>query len=128
LLYRNEAIHIVDPTRERYNLAMMPPVEIASDIRASRNAAKFRTLRDLWYRETGMLSLIRQKALHPAYQQIIGMGREALPFIFDEMRKQKGDWYWALESITDVEERPERHSSPEAAREAWLEWAKVRGY
>jgi hypothetical protein len=107
---------------------MMPPVESASDVNASRNAAKFRGLRDLWYRETGMLSLIRQKAVHPAYQQIIGMGREALPFVFEEMRKRKGDWFWALEAITDVEDRPERHPSPEAAREAWLEWAKARGY
>jgi len=37
----------------------------------------FSQLADQWRKETGMLSLAQQKAIHPAYQQIIGMGKLA---------------------------------------------------
>ena len=35
-----------------------------------------------------------------AYQQIIGMGAEALPFIFRELQKEPDHWFWALHAIT----------------------------
>jgi hypothetical protein len=57
------------------------------------------------------------------------MGKDALPFIFRELAKGKGDWIWALECITRLPENP----VPEGAtfKEAvkfWLQWAKENGY
>jgi hypothetical protein len=90
---------------------------------------EFNKLANAWYRETGMLSFIRQKALHPCYQRIIGMGKDALPFIFRELSIGKGDWMWALECITRLDKNPvpEGASYKEAAS-IWLQWARENKY
>jgi len=89
----------------------------------------FNELANTWYRETGVLSFISQKALHPCYQRIIGMGRDALPFIFGELNKGKGDWIWALECIT----RLDKNTMPAGATfketvSMWLQWGRNNGY
>jgi hypothetical protein len=91
----------------------------------------FNGLAAQWYSETGALSFIRQKAIHPAYQAIIGMGAQALPFIFRELMQNRGDWFWALEAITRVskEQNPARGTTKYAdARNAWLKWGHDRGF
>ena len=42
-------------------------------------ASRFRELAETWRRETGFFSFMQQRALHPAYQRIIGMGWVAVP-------------------------------------------------
>lgn len=39
---------------------------------------------------------------HPAYQEIIGMGRQALPLIMAEQRRSVDHWFWALRAITNT--------------------------
>ena len=92
----------------------------------SETEEQFNALAQRWYRETGMLSFINQKAMHPAYQRIIGMGRNALPFIFRELSENRGDWFWALESITD-ENPADGITNFRQASKAWLVWAQERG-
>jgi len=41
----------------------------------------FRELLETWRRETAFLSFMQQRAMHPAYQRIIGMGWVAVPFV-----------------------------------------------
>lgn len=42
--------------------------------------------------------------MHPAYQQIIGMGEKALPLILRDLRdRPTGHWFWALNAITGEE-------------------------
>jgi Holliday junction resolvase-like predicted endonuclease len=90
---------------------------------------EFNELARQWRRETGMLSLIRQKAMHPAYQKIIGMGRDALPLIFLEMRNRSGDWLWALEAIARPKVNPARDTANfKDAVAAWLKWGEENGY
>jgi len=88
---------------------------------------KFKELSAQWYRETGMLSFIRQKAIHPAYQRIIGMGSAALPFIFRELSENRGDWLWALAAITG-EDPAKGITNFKQAIEAWLAWGRANGY
>src|SRR6202167_3972691 len=66
----------------------------------STAARKFHRLAQQWYGETGMISMLHKKVMHPAYQRIIGMGKDALPFIFKELKEKRGHWLWALCSIT----------------------------
>ena len=80
-----------------------------------------------WKSETWHLSSIRRTISHPSYLKIIGMGREALPYIFEDMRKEKSLWFWALEAITRVELLPSS-TSMDALHNAWLEWAEEHGY
>jgi hypothetical protein len=89
----------------------------------------FNELASTWYRETRMLSFARQKALHPSYQRIIGMGKDALPFIFRELSNGKGDWMWALESIARLDKNPvPPNATFKEARAIWIQWGKDNGY
>ena len=89
---------------------------------------RFRRLADQWKDQSRYLSNSAQMALLPAYQRIIGMGWPAVPLILEELRQQPGQWFWALEAITDENPVP-----PEAAgkvREmarSWIEWGQIRG-
>ncbi|HJT77778.1 MAG TPA: hypothetical protein VJ739_11305 [Gemmataceae bacterium] len=90
--------------------------------------ARFQRLAAEWKAKSRYLSNTAQMAMLKPYQQIIGMGMPALPLILEEMRREPGQWFWALEAITGENPVP-----PEAAGEvrlmtdAWLEWGKQQG-
>lgn len=90
---------------------------------------RFRTLVAAWREECGMLSSTTQKAMHPAYQQIIGMGSDVLPLIFEQLDEAPGHWFWALRAITgeDPVSREDVGYVSQMA-EAWLRWGRERGY
>lgn len=68
-------------------------------------------------------------AMHPAYQQIIGMGPTAIPFILSEMKEKKGHWFWALKSITgDDPVAPLDRGNVKKMTAAWLSWGREQGY
>ncbi len=92
-------------------------------------AARFNELADRWSGETLRLSSMTQIVLHPAYQQIIGMGPDALPLIFARLTDQPGHWFWALNAITG--ENPvqaEDLGDVRRMNDIWLRWAQTRGY
>ena len=62
--------------------------------------------------------------MHPAYQKIIGMGKDALPFIFRELATSGGDWIWALEMIVRKENPASGKAKFKDAKEAWLNWGR----
>jgi len=65
--------------------------------------------------------------MHPAYQQIIGMGELAVPLILKELEKNGGHWLWALHAIT--REDPAKEGDDfDAAIEAWLNWGRDQRY
>ncbi len=99
-----------------------PLVKLESD-----NSRKFYRLAEQWYNETGMISMIHKKAMHPAYQRIIGMGKEALPFIFNELKKGRAHWLWALSAIIDGDAAKPENTLEEAVR-AWINWGEANGY
>lgn len=72
---------------------------------------------------------VRQMAMHPAYQQIIGMGEAAVPHILAELEKSGDHWFWALNAITGADPVPPKSRGivPEMAR-AWLEWGRNQGF
>lgn len=80
-----------------------------------------------WRKETGHLSSIERKALHPAYQAIIATGKRGVPYVLRELKERGGHWFWALHYMTEVD-----LSSPgqtiDDLRKAWLEWGKKQGY
>lgn len=68
--------------------------------RRLRLEAEFVELAERWLAETSYVSSVPQIVMHPAYQQIIGMGRDALGPILKWMRQGRpGYWFWALETI-----------------------------
>ncbi|MBI4594951.1 MAG: hypothetical protein HY730_01060 [Candidatus Tectomicrobia bacterium] len=90
---------------------------------------KFDELKTEWQMETAHLSSITEIALNYAYQQIIGMGNMAIPYILTELKKQPDHWFWALKSITGEDPvKPEDRGHMQKMTEAWLCWGKGRGY
>jgi hypothetical protein len=67
-------------------------------------------------------------AMHPAYQEIIGMGRDALPLILFELERKVDHWFWALRSITGIDPvRPEHRGDLNAMAADWIRWGSNQG-
>lgn len=85
---------------------------------------ELRRLADEWLTATMFTSSAEKMFMHPAYQQIIGFGEKALPFLIDELRSSDGHWFWALRMIARVDPVPPQESGNyPAMKRAWLDWA-----
>jgi hypothetical protein len=89
----------------------------------------FKELVASWLRDTVLVSSVEDMVLHAAYQQIIGMGEKAIPWLLEELRSHPNHWFWALKSITrtDPVEECDRGNFDRMV-EAWLSWGKQHGY
>ncbi len=86
-------------------------------------AIRFSELKAIWEKETRFISSITQVSMHPAYQQIIGMGKTALPFIFKELSIEPNNWFWALKAITGEDPvPPEKRGRVKEMARLWLLW------
>jgi hypothetical protein len=86
---------------------------------------RFLELAKEWKEATLLMSSVTDMATHPAYQQIIGMGKEALPLLLDELRREPDHWFWALQAITGENPVPAaERGNLERMTETWLAWAK----
>jgi hypothetical protein len=86
---------------------------------------RFLRLASDWKEQSRYLSNSAAMAMLMPYQQIIGMGKEALPLILEELRREPAQWFWALRAITGEDPVP-----PEAAgmvrlmADAWVKWGQ----
>lgn len=90
----------------------------------------FNELVEVWYREASYWSFSSQRTWHIAYMKIINLGKPALPLIFRELEASgDSDWHHALEVITGANPVTEdMWGERNAARNAWLDWAREQGY
>jgi hypothetical protein len=92
-------------------------------------AERFRELVRQWKEANQFVSATTDIVMHPAYQQIIGMGPDVLPLIFAELRRQPGQWFWALKAITGEDPvAPADRGKVQSMAKSWLDWAEHRGY
>ncbi len=90
---------------------------------------QFLELLSEWREETAFQSSPRVITSHPAYQQIIDIGKPVLPFIFEDMQENGGWWYPALRAITGDNPVPkDARGNRTLNDEAWLRWAREHGY
>jgi hypothetical protein len=90
--------------------------------------SRFNALKNIWKKETFYISSITEKCNHWAYQQIIGMGREVVPFILKELESNLDHWFSALCEITGINPVPsESQGKVKEMTFAWLEWARKNG-
>jgi hypothetical protein len=103
------------------------PVAVSDEYyrRARFTAAetKFRFLEKEWRNATAGMSLEQDKIAHIAYLQIIAMGDDALPFIFQQLQNGRRYWFTALEAITGAHPVPHSAGFQEAVS-IWLEWSR----
>lgn len=89
---------------------------------------RFQTLCDEWKSESRYLSNTAQMAMLWPYQQIVGMGRPAVPLILAELERETDHWFWALEAITGENPVPlDARGDVKASAAAWIEWGRSQG-
>ena len=122
---------LVQPPTER-TAAPIPalltnrPAETAD---ASFIEQRFRRLASEWKEATKFMSSNTSMVMHPAYQQIIGMGPSALPLLIAELRRDPDHWFAALKSISaDDPVPPEDRGKVQRMVQAWLVWGEKHGY
>ncbi len=91
--------------------------------------SRFAGLVNQWKEGRGVTSSLTAMIVHPAYQQIIGMGEKVVPLLLTELKSEPDHWFWALKAITGQDPVPEesRGRLAEMAK-AWLEWGRSQGY
>lgn len=60
---------------------------------------RFNVLYDRWYKDTEFLSSVGSIINHPAFNAIVGMGKDAVPYILDKIDKEPSPLVWALNLI-----------------------------
>lgn len=90
---------------------------------------RFNALVKRWKRETIHFSLIEQMVLHPAYQEIIGVGPKVIPLILNELKKEPDFWFWALRALTGEDPTTkEMRGDLQDMSKAWLSWGYEHAY
>ena len=89
----------------------------------------FDLLAQEWLTDTRFLSSTQQMVVHPAYQQIIGLGEAVVPLLLQQLEQKSGRWFWALKSITRADPvPPEARGNTGLMIQAWLDWGRDQGY
>jgi len=79
--------------------------------------------------ETRSESSTLRIAIHPGYQQIIGLGKPAIPLLLREVERHSGRWFWALKAIAREDPvPPSQRGRTKKMIDAWLNWGKQQGY
>jgi hypothetical protein len=87
---------------------------------------RFEELNWEWHQTRNDFSSGIDNFILPAYQQIIGLGPDAVPLILRALASELDDWFWALRAITGVDPVPGDHRGYlEAMRKDWFDWAKT---
>ena len=93
---------------------------------------RFREQADKWAKETQHLSSPTQKAAHPSYQAILGMGsenkNEVVRLLLLDLQQNRRAWFWALSYLTaDNPIGPDDAGRMDRMVGAWVTWGKDRG-
>src|SRR5262249_24123310 len=96
--------------------------------RRAGSDASFRIACRTWKSERGYVSSIPEMSMHYAYQQIIGLGRPAIPLLLRELEREPDHWFWALKVLTGVNPvASESRGKGDEMAAHWLRWGKEQG-
>jgi|SRR5579863_652454 len=85
---------------------------------------RFHKLRTTWEHENRCESDVNRIVNHPAYQEIIKLGWDVVPYIIRENANSPGHWHTALNKITGQDPVPDEHAGDLAAiAQDWIAWA-----
>lgn len=124
----NSPVQLLTPGPNRFRMSSALrgralPHPDAEDLRA-----RFESLAERWREETEFHSAASALFMHPAYQEIIGLGPAVLPLILADLRESRDHWFWALRAITGENPVPaEERGRVDRMAERWLDWGQARG-
>jgi hypothetical protein len=104
-------------------------IELESFLTDKSTSRRFDQLVRTWLAERDLTASISDIVLHPAYQQIIGMGPEAVPLLLRELERKPDHWFWALKAITRKDPvPPDSRGKLREMTSAWIRWGRENGY
>src|SRR5437764_9099947 len=104
-------------------MSIVPTKPMPAPTPAESLEERFRRLEATWIAETAYLSSSTDIRNHPAFLEIIGLGKPVVPWIFRDWERRPRFWAWALSQITGVDPVPEADRRDLAkVSEAWLRW------
>jgi hypothetical protein len=86
----------------------------------------FTGLAKRWKEETRGYSITSQKYAHSAYQSILVLGPEVVPFILRDLQTNGGRWFEALKALTKRDDIAKPSDTYEDAVKAWVAWGKEK--
>lgn len=92
-------------------------------------AQSFTRLAQEWRSAVAFVSSVTEMVAHPKYAQIIGLGKEALPILLQDLANKPDHWFPALKAITAVDPVPpgDRGDIGKMA-DAWVRWGVEQGH
>jgi hypothetical protein len=88
---------------------------------------EFPKLVNQWKEETACVSSLTKIYAHPAYQRIMAMGEQGIPYVLKELQKNQGHWFYALKFMAGINISCGMDNF-EDAKAAWLEWGYKNNY
>ena len=90
----------------------------------------FERLANEWERNRRRGVDLADMAMDTAYQQIIGMGPQAIPWLLERLEEKPDHWFWALNAITRLDNvvPEESYGNLSEMADAWLNWGRQKGY
>ena len=103
---------------------------LAAEPATSKNLEhKFQELVALWKQERGPYSSSARLTEHPAYQQIIALGKPVIPLLLRELEREPDHWFRGLHALTGANPVPPgSQGNIQAMADAWLRWGKEQGF
>ena len=87
--------------------------------------AEFERLAEEWLEQRPRGVDVAQMIRHPAYQSIIDIGAEAVPWLLERLAQSPDHWFYALNQITDAQPvQPQHQGNINAMAEEWIAWGK----
>jgi hypothetical protein len=97
--------------------------------RESNVALKFEQLASEVMEECILISSPTQIAMHPSYQKIIGLGKQAIPLLIRKLDEIPAMWFWALEAISGYNPVLKEHRGDiELMVNDWKNWIESLNY
>jgi len=88
---------------------------------------RFHRLAAEWDREVGNISSLTAMTRHPKYREIIDLGWKVVPLMLDDLQRNRGFWFLALNEITGIRPfDPRDAGNTKRMTEAWLKWGKFK--
>lgn len=82
-----------------------------------------------WKSERPPVSSVRRIMALPAYQELVAIGFDAVPYLLTELKNDPDHLFLILSEITKVDPVPaESRGKIREMADAWLEWGKGKGY
>ena len=121
-----QAMGIHDPPLERYAQALPADgTTIEIDTRTPVPRAEFDRLADQWLQQRPKGVDVAHMTRHHAYQAIIDIGPDAIPWLLERLTQRPDHWFHALNQITHARPvQPQHQGIIAAMAQDWIEWGK----